>query len=150
MKKFIKDLKDSWKGLPKIIGIVVLVFIILFILIGGYIWFRDFQQSQEINRVEVNVSYNLEKCSDEFPLLFIVFNKSNKTVDSITAYIKITKKGHSTDIGDYTRYYFDKIIGSQKGYTRCAKYVLSEGFEKYNEPDNLVFEIKDKYIDFQE
>jgi len=146
-----KDLKDSLKGMPKIISIIVLIFIVVGVITGLVIWYLDKKTTDENNKIFVGVKYDdVEKCSPEYPLAILVSNGSNKTISSVDVTIKITKKGYSTDISFSPLYILDRIVPPEKSYIQCVKYSLDPAYEQYNKPEGLDFSTVSKYINFQE
>jgi len=119
------------------------------VLLIAYLGYLDAQRKAQADKVEMVVQYNIENCSEEFPLFVVIENNSSRIVNSIDFDITVRRKGYSKDLSGWLDYETDKIIEPGKIYGICWKYNLRSEFKQYNNPDNLEFEIGYKYVRFQ-
>lgn len=135
----------------KIIGVNVLG---IAVLAGGYIAYIIIEQKSKNAReekVEITVKYDVEACAAQFPLHVIIQNGSDRTIYSIHFDIKVHRKGYSNNLNEWSwiKNESDKIIEPENFHSSCWHYKLKAGNERFNNPDNLIFEIGHKYIRFQ-
>lgn len=148
--KIKNGIKKAKKPL-KIIGYIVLAWIILAIVSASYYGIQALQDKSQKNKVEMSVTYDIENCTEEFPLIVVIKNNSDRTINSIDFGIEIRRKGHSKNIANYLSYDTDKIIKSGLVGISCWRYTLKSGNKKYDIPENLEFSIREyKYIRFKE
>lgn len=91
------------------------------VLIYGLASFYDWYSIDRHRlKVEAVASFDSEKCTKEYPLFIGVVNNSKKTVDKVTIYVKVTKKGYSTQLNYDTSYSIDKILAPSEGWGGCV------------------------------
>ena len=73
------------------------------------------------NSVTISVEYNSVQCSEEFPLLIVIENSSDRVVSKIEWDIGVFKKGHSTDLSSsgFRQYSSDKILSPSESLKLC-------------------------------
>jgi hypothetical protein len=146
-----QKIKNKAKKPLKIIGYIVLVWIILSVIAASYFGIKALQDKSQKDKVEIKVMYDIENCTEEHPLIVVIKNDSNRTINSVDFDIEIRRKGHSDNIASYLSYETDKIIDPEKVHISCWRYDLKYGYEQYNNPENLEFSIDEyKYIKFKE
>lgn len=140
------------KTILKIIGIIALLIILFFVYILVSLEFEARKRKAEEEKVKITVEYSLEKCTKDYPLYITITNGANKTINSVSFYLDITRKEYSTNIADYlgNQYTSDKIIKPDSIFSSCWNYKLDPKYEKYNIPNNLNFEIWNKSVWFGE
>ena len=84
-------------------------------------------EEEKIISVEISVSYDSSKCSEEYPLFVTIKNIGDRTVRSVFYNIAGYRKGYSTNVLETLygrRYSSDKILKSGESYTQCVKIFL--------------------------
>lgn len=132
----------------KILGIIIGIIVILILIIFIYTYNDSKKREKEQEKVKMSIEYNLKKCNEDYPLFITIENNTDKTINNINFDLKITRRGHSTDIGDYTDYNSDLIMGPGKAFGNCYLYRLKNEYKKYNNPADLQFEISYKHVYF--
>jgi hypothetical protein len=107
---------------------------------------------QKRNRLEqqvtVQVTYNTQACSKEYPLLISVENTSPKAGTHIRWRVEVYRPGYSSNLAGYNNdYETDKIIGPRERWSAC--YVLPRTLDQQNrEINTFVYRVADKYSRF--
>lgn len=139
------------KSFFRVIGLIVLSIIGLILLI--ILWSRiasEIKQSTQ-DKVRINISYDTVGCDPEHPLHISIFNWSSKTVLYISFDIWVYQPGYSSNIISYSNndYYVstDKIILPNWKYDFC--YIIPDLIKSDTTPNNLIYDISSKNINFQ-
>lgn len=123
------------------------------LLFYGWLYFYDwYTVERHKSKVEVVAYFDAEKCNKEYPLFIGVVNKSKKTLDKVTIYVKVTKNGHSTQLNYDTSYSVDKILTPGNSWGYCVT-VLDNHYDwakrKPLDGKDMVVKISTFYPTFQ-
>jgi hypothetical protein len=113
LKKILK-----W-SLVLIIGLIALG-ILLYGLGNFYDWYSF---GRHKDKIEVVAFFDATKCDKEYPLFIGVVNNSSKTLEKVSFYVKVTKKGYSTQLNYNQSYTSDKILAPAEGSGGCVQVV---------------------------
>ena len=115
MKKFLRT-----------IGIIVLIIVVVIAGFVGYMVFEDARKNAQVKKLKMKVIYDIETCSKEYPLVLVVNNGSDKTIESIDIAIEVRRKGYSTNLNDWgwLDYKSDKIIKPNEIHGSFWRYKL--------------------------
>jgi hypothetical protein len=99
-------------------------------------------------QVTVQVTYDTQACSTDYPLLIIVGNTSHKTVTRVHWRIDMYRPGYSSNLaGHRNDYETDKIIGPKKRWRAC--YRLPQALDqKARDVSTLEYRVSGKYSSF--
>jgi len=132
----------------KILGIILGIIAILILIIFIYTYNDNKKKKGEQEKVKMSIEYNLKKCNEDYPLFITIENNTDKTINNINFDLKITRRGHSTNLDNYTNYNSDLIIKPGEAFGNCYLYRLKNEYKMYNNPIDLQFEISYKYVYF--
>jgi len=103
------------------------------------------------------VSYDLERCSSDFPLFIGIVNGSDRTLEAVSFGIEGHRTGYSEPLYDsgYLGYSSDRIIASNDGWANCwtlprQAYGASDQIIAMNPPDTLTWSAKNPSPRFRE
>ena len=138
------------KQVLSIIGILVLAIVAIIF----YSQEQENQRQRAKDRVQVSIKYDTEKCSAEFPLLVVIQNTGNKTVNKVSWNFAAYKPGYSSNVVSYgtsssswdTPYSTDKILKKGEVNRLCYRVPSLKG---YHDPAKLNYKITNKSIAFQ-
>lgn len=117
-----------------IIGLVI-IGVIIYGFTKLYDWYSF---GRHKDKVQVAAFFDATKCDKENQVFIGVVNDSSKTLESASFFIKVTKKGFSTQINYDQRYTYDKILSPSEGWGGCIMAVDKD----YRKP----FSIKDMEV----
>lgn len=108
---------------PKQMGIVILVVIGGAAALFGYLYLEDQRRAEEYRErkesITLEASYDLTKCSTEFPLLVEIRNGYTDTLQSLTFEINGYREGYSSPVYRGYSYKSDRIIAPGETYVAC-------------------------------
>lgn len=91
-----------------------------------------------------------QPCSKDFPYQYTIVNNSGKTINKVSFEVEIKRLGFSSDINRYLSLFEDKIISHNESYGRCFRAEDIINYGKDLTEKNVIIEIKNKSIIFQE
>ena len=122
------------------------------VAIGGFLLWTKIENDERARKrasVTVTVSYDLDRCSPEYPLFVQIQNRSDNTVEKVSFGIEGHRSGFSDAIYDsgYLGYSSDRIIASGNSWANCwtiprKAYGASEQRVALNPPETLVWTVK--------
>jgi hypothetical protein len=72
------------------------------------------------DKIEVIASFDKKICElKEYPLMIMVVNGSEKTIDNITIDVAVTRIGYSSKLNSYKDFKYDKIIAPRESWVNC-------------------------------
>lgn len=131
----------------------MLVGFFILALLGGviYLWstLSDWYQiGRYKSKITVNVKFDKAECPEkEYPLSIFVGNISNKTIEHISVYVKVTNLGYSNKINDYSSFDSDKLIKPKEGFQACWK-VNSTEYNETLDGDNMAVVLESFNVNF--
>ena len=136
--------------------IFVGVLIVIGALVGGFIYVMDELTKRNVAKVVATITYDLERCSSEFPLSIWIMNGSDSTVEKVSWNVEGHEEGFSDTLyeSSYSRYSSDRIIASGDGWGICWElppqaYGVSEQKIFRNPLQNVVWTVTDIRPTFQ-
>jgi hypothetical protein len=87
-------------------------------------------------------------CSNDYPFMYMVSNKSDKTVSSVDFRLAVFKNGHSTAINDYTSLTDDKILKSGETSSNCWRTYYTDDRAKLIKDSDVNVVVKYKNVSF--
>lgn len=128
--------------------------------IGGFLlWIKleNDNRARERASISITASYDLERCSSDFPLLIGIVNGSDKMLEAVSFGVEGYRAGYSDPLYDsgYLGYSSDRIIASNDGWTNCwtlprQAYGVSDQIIATNPPDTLSWSAKNPSPRFRE
>jgi hypothetical protein len=108
------------KKILKWIGIGIAALIAISLLLYAWSEFDDwYSVDRHKEKVKVNAFFDPKNCGKEFPAFVAVVNNSTKTIESISFYLKVTKKGFSKQLNYSSSMEYDKILPPGEGWAQC-------------------------------
>lgn len=103
------------------------------------------------DKVVVNAVVPDDKdCEVDYPYLYTVVNKTEKTVERVTFAVEIRRQGFSTPLNAFTQIAEDKILKPNEGYVRCFKAYSDTGGRNPVTEKNVDIKITNKIVYFYE
>ena len=128
--------------------------------IGGFLLWQKLEidnRARERAAISITVSYDLERCSSDFPLFIEIVNGSDRTLEAVSFGIEGRRTGYSEPLYDsgYLGYSSDRIIASNDGWANCwtlprQAYGASDQIIALNPPDTLTWSAKNPSPRFRE
>lgn len=122
------------------------------LVIGGFLLWEKLERdnrARESAAISIIVSYDLERCSSDFPLFVGVVNGSDRTLEAVSFGIEGHRTGFSRAVYDsgYLGYSSDRIVSSGDGWGNCwslprQAYDVSEQTLSLNPPSTLTWSAK--------
>lgn len=108
---------------PKKTVILTSIMVFIVTLIVGYIYLDDYLRKKRGAAIRIAVSFDLWKCSSEYPLLITIKNDSGSIMNSVKFSLEGIRSGYSDPIyeSSFQQYRTDKIIRSGESYENCWK-----------------------------
>jgi hypothetical protein len=101
----------------------------------------------------MTIKYDPKYCDKTYPLRVETTNGSKRKILKSYFDIEVKQEGYSDNLGSFTTYDTDKIIGTNSTDTSCWKIPnFSYGNEKYDKEDyypNLIYSIDYKRFNFE-
>lgn len=120
--------------------------------IGGFLLWTKLdsdKRARETAAISITVTYDLERCSPEYPLFVGIVNASDNTLEAVSFGIEGHRTGYSEPLYDsgYLGYSSDRIIASGDGWANCwtlprQAYGAAEQSIALNPPSTLVWTAK--------
>lgn len=106
---------------PKKTMILVGVLLALAAAGGGLFFLDNYLDQRKKDAVQVVVFFDLEKCSEEYPLFIGIVNGSGSTVEKVSFTVEGKREGYSDTIyrSGYADYETDKIIKDGDSIGTC-------------------------------
>lgn len=106
---------------PKKTMILVGILLSIALLVGSYFFIEDYLYKKKKESVKITIKYNLEICSDEYPLLIGIENESGSTLEKVSFTVDGKRKGHSKAVykSRYSGYSSDKILEAGEIFGNC-------------------------------
>lgn len=138
------------KRLLKWIGIAIAVVVLFFCAALVYEKFdRWFSVERFKKDVAVTVKFDTSLCDKkQFPLFIGVFNNSSKTIESTSVYVKVTKKGYSQKLNEYSSFKDDKILKPKEGISNCWA-VEGSSYKSFLDGVDMDAELDSYYVTFK-
>lgn len=92
--------------------------------IGGFFLWGKLEGdriAREIAAISITVTYDLGRCSPEYPLFVAILNGSNRTLEKVSFELEGHRSGYSEPLygRSYSSYSSDRIIASGDGWASC-------------------------------
>ncbi len=99
-------------------------------------------------QIKVSVEYNVGTCGKTSPLVVLIVNESQQTINRFKWEINAYRPGYSSELTDFDNYYStDKIIAPQERWQACYRLPRSL-ISKEIEPAKLDYRISSKSVWF--
>jgi hypothetical protein len=118
---------------------------------GALVWYFAFKapadrrdQEAAVERAEaalvrLSVRYDRDSCPVKgYPLRVRIANGSHRTLESVHWTVKVTERGHSTDLGESSDYSSDLILAPGTGWNAC--YELPAPVQRRKDAKGLRYE----------
>ncbi len=138
------------KQVGALIGILALGF-------GALLFMENYnseQRRKERDAVKVEIAYDEQRCSEEFPLYVTVSNLSGRTVDKVTWNVAAKRPSFSDNLAVYSYqtiseydspFSSDKILQTNETYVLCFRALdVKKGYD----PESLDWVATRKYVTF--
>jgi hypothetical protein len=124
------------------------------LVIGGFLLWTKLEsdsRAREREAVSITATYDIARCSPEYPLLISIGNGSSKTIEAISFGIEGHRTGYSAPLYDsgYAGYSSDRIITRGSSWVTCWSlprqvYGVSEQSVDLNPPNTLIWSAKNQ------
>lgn len=108
---------------PKQMGIVILLVVVGAVGLFGYFYLEDQRRAEEYRERQESIvlaaSFDVAKCSAEFPVLVEIRNGYTETVQSLTFELSGYREGYSSPVYRGLSYKSDRIIAPGETYVAC-------------------------------
>ncbi|AMN54158.1 hypothetical protein ACP90_18950 [Labrenzia sp. CP4] len=88
---------------------------------GGIIFLSDYLDQRKREAVQIEIFFDLDKCSEEYPLFIGFLNESGSTIEKVSFIVEGKREGYSdtTYRSEYGNYQTDKIIKDGGSHGTC-------------------------------
>ena len=122
----------------------LLFYVVSLIVIGVLLYFMNQSRKKSIHEaIKITIKYDLQNCSEEYPLVAVIKNDSKKVVHKVEWTIMAYKPGYSNNIADFMHPKVYKILKKGDTYRVCCK--LPNFVEPFP-PKQAIYDVDYKHI----